>query len=86
MIESKFLKDNIQNIQKLMSIPALKAFSTEILGNLLNLSKIKQYEDGEQILEEGNKDPWIYFILSGEVKIVKNDEVLTVLKDLKMCK
>ncbi len=80
MQESKYLKDNIQNIEKLMSIPVLKHFSTDVLGNLLNLSKIRQYEDGELILEEGNKDPWIYFILSGEVKIVKNDEVLTVLK------
>ena len=81
MKESKYLKDNIQNIEKLLSLPILKHFSTEILGNLLNLSKIRQYEDGELILEEGNDDPWLYFIISGEVKIVKGDEVLTVLRE-----
>lgn len=80
MKESKYLKDNIQNIEKLMDIPILKHFSTSILGNLLKLSKIRHFEDGELILEEGNKDPWIYFILSGEVRIVKKEETITVLR------
>lgn len=80
MKESKYLKDNIENIERLLSIPVLKQFSTQVLGSLLNLSKIRQYEDEEVILEEGNKDPWIYFIISGKVKIVKNNEVLTLLE------
>ena len=81
MKESKYLKDNIKNIEKLISIPTLKHFSTQVLGNLLNLSKIRQYEDGELILEEGNEDPWLYFLISGEVKIMKDNEVLSVLKE-----
>lgn len=81
MKESKFLKDNIQNIEKLLSIPVLKHFSTDVLGKLLGVSKIKQYQDGEEILGEGHNDPWLYFILSGEVNIMKNGEILTVLKN-----
>ena len=34
MIESKYLKENIENIQKLMAIPALKNFETKALGKL----------------------------------------------------
>lgn len=73
MIESKYLKENIENIQKLMTIPALKNFETKSLGKLLRLSKIRQYEHGERIIKEGDLDPWLYFLLSGQIKIVKAD-------------
>jgi CRP/FNR family transcriptional regulator, cyclic AMP receptor protein len=74
MIESKYLKENIENIQRLMSIQALKHFETRNLGKLLRLSKIRQYEDGEQIIQEGDMDPWLYFLLSGKIQITKEGE------------
>ncbi len=74
MLESKFLKENIENIQRLMSIQALKHFETRNLGKLLRLSKIRQYEDGEQIIQEGDMDPWLYFLLSGKIRITKEGE------------
>lgn len=74
MIESKYLKENIENIQRLMTISALKHFETRNLGKLLRLSKIRQYEDGEIIIKEGDMDPWLYFLLSGEIRIVKEGE------------
>jgi CRP/FNR family cyclic AMP-dependent transcriptional regulator len=74
MIESKYLKENLENIQRLMTIQALKHFETRNIGKLLRLSKIRQYEDGEAIITEGDRDPWLYFLLSGEIKIVKEDE------------
>lgn len=76
MIESKYLKENIENIQRLMTIQALKHFETRNLGKLLRLSKIRQYEDGEQIIQEGDMDPWLYFMLSGKIRIVKEGEVI----------
>jgi len=79
MIESKYLKENIENIQRLMSIQALKHFETRNLGKLLRLSKIRQYEDGEQIIQEGDMDPWLYFLLSGKVRISKGGEEISVL-------
>ena len=71
MIESKYLKENIENIQKLMTISALSNFETKSLGKLLRLSKIRQYEDGEQIIQEGDYDPWLYFLLSGKIQVSK---------------
>ena len=71
MLESRYLKDNIENIQKLLGIPALKNFETKSLGKLLRLSKIREYEDGERIIKEGDRDPWLYFLLSGKIKITK---------------
>jgi CRP-like cAMP-binding protein len=71
MLESRYLKDNIENIQKLLAIPALRNFEAKSLGRLLRLSKIREYEDGERIIEEGDYDPWLYFLLSGKIRITK---------------
>jgi len=77
MIESKYLKENVENIQKLLSISALKNFEARNLGKLLRLSKIRQYEDGECIIKEGDVDPWLYFLLSGGVAIKKEGVLIT---------
>ena len=71
MIESKYLKDSVQNIQKLMNIPPLITFETKYLGQLIRLSKIREYEKGEVIIKEGGQDQLIYFLLSGRVRIEK---------------
>lgn len=80
MIESKFLKDNLQNIQKLMDLAPLKSFETKSLRQLLKLSKIREYEDNECIIREGAADFWLYFLLSGKVRI-KKDNVPIVTQD-----
>jgi len=79
MLESRYLKDNIENIQKLLGIPALRNFETKSLQKLLRLSKIREYEDGEVIIREGDLDPWLYILLSGKIRITKEDmEINTI--------
>ena len=79
MKESKYLKENIQNIQRLMDIPSLRKFETKNLGKLLRLSKIREYEDGECIIKEGDVDSWLYFLLSGKIRVIKEGvQLLTV--------
>lgn len=80
MIESDYLKGNISFLEKLKEIPTLSTFSEEELKGLLELSKIRKYEPGELILEEGFFDSWIYFLISGKVKIVKHGEDVSTLK------
>lgn len=82
MIESKYLKDNVQNIQRLMSIPGLKDFETRNLAKLLRLSKIREYEDGEVIIREGDNDPWLYFLLSGKVQVSKRGVEISQLNEV----
>lgn len=71
MIETKYLKDNPQNIKKLMGIPVLRKYESKSLGLLLKLSKIRRYKPDEPIIREGERDPWIYFLLSGRVRVEK---------------
>jgi len=79
MLESRYLKDNIENIQKLLTIPALRNFETKSLRKLLRLSRIREYEDGEVIIREGDLDPWLYFLLTGKIRISEeNMEINTI--------
>ena len=79
MLESRYLKDNIENIQKLLTIPALRNFETKSLRKLLRLSKIREYADGEVIIQEGDVDPWLYFLLSGKIRVSKDNlEINTI--------
>ena len=79
MLESRYLKDNIENLQNLLGISALKNFETKSLQKLLRLSRIREYEDGEVIIREGDLDPWLYFLLSGKIRVSKeNLEINTI--------
>ena len=80
MIESEYLKDNLSILKKIGNIPTLSSFSEDDLKGVLELSKIRKYEKGETIIEEGVFDSWIYFLVSGEVKVVKHDNELSILK------
>jgi len=80
MIESDYLKDNINILKKLRKIPTLDAFSEKDLKGLMELSKIRKYEPGELILKENNYDCWIYFLVSGKIRIEKHGKDLSVLE------
>jgi len=79
MIESDYLTDNHALMQKLKQMPTLEHFDEENLQGALKLSKIREYEPGEPILEEGSYDNRIFFLVSGKVRIEKDGKELTVL-------
>lgn len=69
MIESRYLKDNLKNIEQLTLIPVFKNVGAKKLASLLKLSKIRQYEAGECIIRKGERDSWLYFLLQGSVRV-----------------
>jgi CRP/FNR family cyclic AMP-dependent transcriptional regulator len=79
-VSKDFLKDNSELIDKLKQIPILEAFSESDLKELLQMAKLRQFEPGELILEEGAYDNWIFYLVSGKAKIVKNGKELVTLR------
>ncbi len=79
MIESDYLSDNMRYFERLKQIPTIESFSEKDIKGILGLSKIRKYEPGELILGEGMYDSWMYFLISGKVRIVKNNKELSVL-------
>ena len=76
MIESNYLKDDVKNIDQLLRIPAFQNWTMQELGMLLRITKIRRYNEGECIIREGDHDPWLYFLLSGRIRVVKEGMTL----------
>jgi len=76
MIESKYLKENNENVMKLLEIDHLKNVDPKSLMCLLRQSKIRKYEDGEAVINEGDRDPWLFFLISGSVKVVREGQLI----------
>lgn len=74
------LKDNVDIIEKIKTLPALESFGEEDLKELLRISKIVRYEPGELIVDEASYDGWIYYLISGRVRIAKAGHDLAVLQ------
>jgi CRP-like cAMP-binding protein len=62
-----------------MIFPPLRKFEPKYLGQLVRLSKIREYDAGELVIEEGGEDAWIYFLLSGTVRVEKKGTEIAVI-------
>ena len=80
MRTSDKLKDSVDIIAKIKTLPALESFDEEDLKELLRISKIVRYDPGELIADEHSYDGWIYYLISGRVRIVKKGNELAVLQ------
>lgn len=80
MIDADFLKDSEIIIQKLMKIPAMRALEKSHLQSLLEMSQIREFEAGVQILEEGRFERSIFYLISGKARIVKNGKELAIIR------
>ncbi len=80
MIDADFLKDSEMIIQKLMKIPAMRALEKTHLEALVEMSEIKAFEPGEQIMEEGLFERSIFYLISGKARIVKNGKDLAMIR------
>ncbi len=69
---SKYLKDSIKDMQKLMIRLPLRKFEAKSLRQSLRMSRVKEYKHGEVITKEDDADSYVYFLLSGKVRAEKD--------------
>ena len=74
-----FLKSNNELIKQLMRIPALKSVDGKDLQDLMDASRVGNYRSGEVIFEKGSTGKMIFYLISGEVRIVKGGYELLAL-------
>jgi CRP-like cAMP-binding protein len=80
MIDAAFLKDSEMIIQKLMKIPAMRALERRHLEALLEMSEVKEFQPGDQILEEGQFERCIFYLIAGKARIVKDGKELATIR------
>jgi len=73
MIQSNCLEMSLDKIYKIMSIQNVKNFDTKKVGQLFKLCKIREYQDGEVIIREGDQDLWVYILFSGKIRISREN-------------
>jgi CRP/FNR family transcriptional regulator, cyclic AMP receptor protein len=76
MQETPYLTGREDLIDTLKKIPFLQSHEDKFLKQILQLSKIRKYNPDEVITRQGDYDCWLYVILKGEVKIIRNEEEL----------
>ena len=64
--------DEDKIIALLARMPMLKMFEREQLRQVLAYTKIRRYDLGDTIIEEGQSDQTLYFLITGSVYVVKN--------------
>jgi CRP-like cAMP-binding protein len=74
MQESPYLAGNEFLAAKLQHLPFLGSVSEKYIHDILRLSRIRKFDDGEVITEEKSFDNWVYIMFSGAVKISKGDK------------
>jgi CRP/FNR family transcriptional regulator, cyclic AMP receptor protein len=79
MRESEYLIPNGDLLKRLKKVPTLSIFDSQDLQILIRYSKIRHYDSDERIIQEGKRDTWLFFIISGKVNIVKKKKTVAVL-------
>jgi len=79
MRQTDYLKENKDALALLQRIETFKAFSDKDIGTFLELGKFREYDAGETIIKKGDVDFWVYFLVTGKVKIVKGEQTFAEL-------
>ncbi|MDP3427279.1 MAG: cyclic nucleotide-binding domain-containing protein [Humidesulfovibrio sp.] len=58
------------------SIPTMASLTDGLVAEVVRVSKIRKYEKAEIIILEGSSDPWIYFLVHGELEVNHQGVVL----------
>lgn len=74
MQESSYLKGRDDLIESLKKVPFLRSYADRFLKKILELSKLRRYLADEIITRQGEYDSWLYVILTGEVRVVRDEE------------
>jgi CRP/FNR family transcriptional regulator, cyclic AMP receptor protein len=80
MQETDFLKGNQRVLNDIKKFEIFEPFQDEELHHLMSMSKIRKYNPGETILAQGSSDTWLYFLVYGEVQLMKDNKPVALLQ------
>lgn len=80
MQETDFLRENQRVLNDIKKFEIFEPFQEEELRNLMTMSKIRRYTPGEVIFKQGSADTWLYFLIYGKVKLMKDLKPVALLQ------
>lgn len=80
MQETDFLKGNQRVLKDIQKFEIFEPFQEDELQHLMSMSKIRKYNAGEKIFSQGSSDTWLYFLVYGKVRLMKDDKPVAMLQ------
>lgn len=80
MQETDFLKGNQRVLNDIKKFEIFEPFQDEELHHLMSMSKIRKYNPGETVFEQGSSDTWLYFLVYGKVRLMKDNKPVALLQ------
>ena len=77
---SEYLEDSKELIARIRTIPLLRPFSERDIRGLIKLSRLVKYDPSDRIIEEGQLDNRIYFLIRGVVGVEKGGKIISRLR------
>jgi len=74
------VQDVSLKLEVLKSIPLFKYLNYKELVRVMNITKVRDYEPGQEIITEGERADEMFLILAGKVRLHKDDAFITFLK------
>ena len=79
MKETDYLTSNQDQYSAWKSMPLFSGLDSDGFGLLLSIARVRSYQSGEVITEQGDFDPWVYILIKGTLSIlVDNERVATL--------
>lgn len=80
MQETDFLRGNQRVLKDIQKFEIFEPFQEDELQHLMSMSKIRKYRPGERIFEQGSSDTWLYFVVYGKVRLLKDEKPVALLQ------
>ena len=80
MQETDFLKGNQRVLNDIKKFEIFEPFQDDELYHLMSMSKIRKYNPGETIFDQGSADTWLYFMVYGKVRLIKDGKPVALLQ------
>lgn len=80
MQETDFLEGNQRVLSDIKKFEIFEPFQDEELQHLMAMSKIRKYNPGEIIFEQNSADTWLYFMVYGKVRLMKDAKPVALLQ------
>jgi CRP-like cAMP-binding protein len=80
MQETDFLKGNQRVLNDIKKFEIFEPFQDDELQHLMSMSKIRKYNPGETIFEQNSADTWLYFVVYGKVRLIRDGKPVALLQ------
>lgn len=75
------IQDDARVLEMFQKIKEFSRFSTQDIESFLEMGNPREYQPGEVIIKQGDLDCWVFFLLSGFLEVIQDENVIGKIKN-----